>query len=326
MKEIEYFGGINVGIVGYGKLGQALENRIYSQENLNLVAIFSKREGLVSPYGSMFVKKENLEEYAGRIDYLFLCGGSFDEMTALSVSCAKLFNTIDCYDTHSNMWDYLSNLNDVNKENKTTSLIACGWDPGLFSMMRCLMFSLGQDAPFTFWGKGLSQGHSNALRQVKGVKDAISYTIPINTALKSCYNSENVPEKERHERVCYVVKEKTASKKALSKIIPLIPNYFEGYKVKVHFVSQYRLNKMKQSMPHRGEVFKSLYPQDKKCFMKFSLDLDSNPHFTAECMLMGLKALNNLSKAKKYGAFTLFDIPLKYFTSLSKKELVTKFL
>ncbi len=326
MKEIEYFKGVKVGIVGYGKLGQALESRIYAREDMCLVAIFSKREGLVSPYGTLLAKTDDLPSFENRIDYLFLCGGSFSDMEELSIKCARIFNTIDCYDNHAKMSEYISSLGKVNKESKTTSLVACGWDPGLFSMMRCLLSSISEGDATTFWGKGISQGHSNALRQIGGVKDALSYTIPVARAIKQCKDGEYVPDKQKHKRVCYVHKEHSASKRALREIICHVPDYFEGYDVRVHFVSQTRLNKMKQKLFHRGEVFKSFSIKENHFDMNFSLNLDSNPLFTAECLLIGLNALKSLARAKKYGTFTLFDIPLKYLSPLPKPNLVSKYI
>ena len=203
--------------MGYGALGQAVEKCIYNRDDLSLVAIFSKRENLISPFGSMFANMDKLENFADRIDYLFLCGGSYDEMEKLSVRCAQHFNTIDCYDTHAKMSEYISSLNKVCRESKKSSLCACGWDPGIFSMMRVLFSSVGTGDIYTFWGKGISQGHSNALRKVAGINDALSYTIPRKDAICKIKDGEKVAEKERHIRKCFICKDKRAKKFAIKK-------------------------------------------------------------------------------------------------------------
>lgn len=319
-------GNVKVGIVGYGNLGKAVEQLLSIGPDSEIVAIFSKRN-VVSPLGTKVEKYGKIADYAGKIDIMLLCGGSYAEQENMTKELLQYYNTIDCFDTHAKMQDYSLAINQIAKENKKIALFGCGWDPGLFSVMRCLFDSVSQDQSHTFWGKGVSQGHTNALKQVDGVIDALQFTLPNKNILKKCkkdccYAPKNV--KDKHSRLCYIVKDKNSSAKAITKAICEMPNYFEGYKTKVKFVSQTRLDKLKGDVSHRGQVFNHFSMLGKNFQMEFRLDLEGNALFTAQIMHTCINAFFALKQNKKYGAYSMLDIPPKYY--YSQQDAVIKLL
>ena len=310
---------LKVGIVGYGNLGMAVEQNLANNSEMELIAIFSKRN-VKSNLGNKVENANNIYKYEGEIDVLFLCGGSYDEVENTALALCQKFDTIDCFDTHAKMQVYSQNLNKITKENKRISLYACGWDPGLFSVMRSLFESICEKNVQTFWGKGVSQGHTNALKQIDGIVDALQYTIPNKKVLAKCKNDcdYDVDNNQKHVRLCYVVKDKKANKKQIVKYIKSVPNYFQGQKVITKFVSQNKLNKLKHDKSHKGEVFGKLHLCNKTFSMNFDLKLESNPIFTARVMLVCARALINLKYAHKYGAYSMLDLPIKYLQTDSK--------
>ena len=305
---------IKIGIVGYGNLGMALEQDILESSNYEIVAIFSKRN-ISSPHGTKVEMQSNILNYIGQIDIMLLCGGSYGEQEEMTKELLKSFDTIDCFDTHAKMIDYSKSLEQIAKENKKVALFGCGWDPGLFSMMRCIFDSISLGKSHTFWGKGLSQGHTNALKQINGVKDALQFTIPNKKILKKCKKDSSFvpPEKDKHSRLCYIVKEESASAKEIVKNIHQMPNYFEGYKVKIKFVPQAYLDRLKKDKSHRGQVFDNFSILSRHFEMWFGLDLESNALFTARIMQTCINALLSYKKHKKYGAYSMLDIPPKMY-------------
>lgn len=295
---------IRVGIVGFGNLGKEVEKIVASDERFRLVAIFSRRQ-IISPFGSLCEKFENVEKFAKKIDVMFLCGGSKSDIEKQAFVVAKHFHTIDCFDNHSKIETYQKNLNEQNRKNKKCSIIACGWDPGLFSITRAL-FECVEHSHETFWGKGVSQGHSQALREIEGVVEATEFTIPSRGAMKSVERGEAVPEKSKHTRLCFVHARRGANKRLLRLTIRNMPDYFEGYKTKIKFCSQKKIDKLKANMSHKGHVT-SLGGA-----MRFEVNLKSNPNFTARVLVAYSVALCHLAQNKDYGAKTIFDIPISH--------------
>ena len=295
---------IRVGIVGYGNLGKCVEEKILSDDSFRLVAIFSRRN-VSSFFGTVCDKFENINNYKRKIDIMFLCGGSKTDTETQAMIVAKNFDTIDSFDNHAHISKFRKELNDQNIKNKRCSIVCCGWDPGLFSLVRAL-FEKIDGSHETFWGKGVSQGHSQALRSLFDVEDAIQFTIPSKRAMKLVEKGESVDSKEKHIRLCYVAAKKGANKKELRKAILAMPDYFEGYRVKIKFCKQQKINKLKQNMFHKGFV------TTLGGSMRFELNLPSNPQFTAGVLVCYSKALTQLKRTKSYGAKTIAEIPVSY--------------
>lgn len=297
---------LNVGIVGYGNLGRAVEKKIRAGHDFNLVAIFSKRDlpGVIN--------YDDVENYKGKIDLLFLCGGSQNELEKQGLRLIKNFNIIDSYDNHARLKTYITKLDRLSKQNGKVALCSFGWDPGLFSFMRALFDGLGFK-PYTFWGKGLSQGHTQAIKNIPGVKDAIQFTVPSIKDIEKIKNGEKVKEgKNLHHRECYVVAAKEDRDQVKKRIISM-PDYFEGYKTTVHFVGQNKLDSLK-TFAHKGQVISASNT------INFSLNLKSNPDFTAGVITSFARAAANLIKNEKHGAYTIFDLPISSILKRDKFE------
>jgi diaminopimelate dehydrogenase len=268
---------------------------------------------------------DKLIDFKGEVDVLLLCGGSATDLPNNTASILKDFNTVDSFDTHAKIPEYFEKLDNVAKENGTLSAISIGWDPGLFSIARALFGAVlpdGQD--YTFWGKGVSQGHSDAIRRIKGVKNAIQYTIPIEEALKKVRSGENptLSASEKHLRECFVAIEDGADASEIEKQIVTMPNYFADYKTIVHFVCDEEVKKMQEKLSHGGFVIRSGSTSDGvNDILELSLKLDSNPQFTASVLVAYARAVARLKNEGKTGCVTVFDIPLKYLSPLSEEEM-----
>lgn len=287
---------INVGVVGFGNLGRAVAKQIAHNKEFNLVAVFSRRDI------ENTISYDTILDYKERIDLLFLCGGSKNDIEQQSSFLIQHFNIIDCYDNHSQLQEHIENINQLAKSNKKVALCALGWDPGLFSLMRGLFDALGH-TPYTFWGRGTSQGHTQAIKQIKGVKDALQFTIPNTHAISKIKHGKNVGTQNSHFRKCFIVANKKDEKQIRNEIINM-PHYFKGYKTSVKFVSKKQLQKLK-SFSHKGEIVSA------KNILNFSLNIKSNPDFTAKIMILFAKSLNFFHKNCNYGAKTIFDIPFR---------------
>lgn len=317
---------INVGIVGYGNLGKGVLKALKNAPDMNLVGVFTKREpsslGLneVNVYGV-----DALKNMKGQIDVLFLCGGSATDLPETTAIYLKDFNTVDSFDTHAKIPEYFEKLDKIAKENGTVSAISIGWDPGVFSIARMLFGAILPDGDdYTFWGKGVSQGHSNAIRKIDGVKNAIQYTVPIQDALDKVRSGvrPNLTTGDKHLRECYVAIEDGADKDLIERQIKTMPNYFADYTTIVNFVSNEEVVKMQQKLNHGGFVLRSgSTSSENKDLLELSLSLDSNPEFTASVLVAYGRAVTKLSKEGKRGAFTVFDIPLKYLSALPEEIL-----
>ena len=321
---------IRVGIVGYGNLGKGAHVAVSQASDLELVGIFTRREpSLVNPIMSASVyTTEELKEFKGKIDVLMLCGGSATDLPKQSAEFLKDFNTVDSFDTHAKIPEYKEKLEKIGKESGTLAGISIGWDPGIFSIMRCLFDSvLPNGSTYTFWGKGVSQGHSDAIRRIDGVLDAIQYTIPIEKAIERVRANERpaLTTREKHLRECYVVAKEGANRELIEKEIKEMPNYFADYDTTVHFVTIEELKEEHSKLMHGGFVIRSGNTSEENSHvLELSLKLDSNPEFTGSVLTAYARAVGNLAKEGKTGCVTVYDIPLKYL--YAKENLVKDLL
>ena len=323
---------INVGIVGYGNLGKGVLKAIQKCSDFNLVGVFTRRkaEDLNLPNGVNGYSTDIILEFKDKIDVLILCGGSAKDLPETTAKYLENFNTVDSFDTHAKIPEYLDNLKKVAEKSKKLSAISIGWDPGLFSIARAIFASVLPDGKdYTFWGKGVSQGHSDAIRKINGVKNAIQYTVPIQDAIDKVKGGE-MPELsslERHERVCYVCVEKEEDKDRIEKEIKEMPNYFKGYKTTVNFVSEQEVKAMQQKLSHGGEVIRTgKTSEENNQVLEFVLKLDSNPEFTGSVLVSYARAVYRLAKNGEFGVKTVFDIPLKYLSPKSEDSLIKELL
>ena len=308
-------GKIRIGICGYGNIGKGVECAIEKNKDLELVAIFSRRDpSSVNPVsGTQVVSMEEIETWKNKIDVMILCGGSAKDIPVQGPQISALFNTVDSFDTHSDIPMYLEKMNLSAKSNGNTSVISAGWDPGLFSLTRAYSTaSLPDGTNYTFWGKGVSQGHSDAIRQIKGVKNAIQYTIPVEKVIETIRNGET-PElstREKHLRECFVVIQDGEDKERIENEIKTMPKYFSDYDTTVNFVSEEELKRNHSKMPHGGFVIRSgKTSEGNSQVIEYKLKLDSNPEFTASILVAYARACYRLNKSGQFGAFTVLDIP-----------------
>ena len=318
---------IRLGILGYGNLGRGVQYAASLCEDMEVTAVFTRRDP-ASVKTVLPVKVEHtdaLASYVGKIDVLILCGGSATDLPVQSVEAVRLFNTVDSFDTHAKIPAYFTALDKAGKEAGHLGVMSVGWDPGLFSLARAYFTALpGTGEAYTFWGKGVSQGHSDAIRRVAGVKDARQYTVPVESALERVRSGENpqLTTREKHTRECYVVAEEGADLARIEREIKEMPNYFADYDTTVHFISEEELREKHGGIPHGGFVLragKSAAGND--YLMEFSLKLGSNPEFTSGVLVAYARAVYRLHGEGKTGAVTVFDIAPKYLSPLSEAEM-----
>ncbi len=319
---------IRIGIVGYGNLGKGVELAIKQNPDMKLTYVFTRRapEDIKLKDSSVKVMHvSDAEKVKNEIDVMILCGGSATDLPEQGPVFARMFNTVDSFDTHAKIPEYFDAVDQASKAAGKVGIISVGWDPGLFSMNRILAEAvLPQGTEYTFWGRGVSQGHSDAIRRVKGVKGGVQYTIPKDEAIQRVRNGENpnLSTREKHFRDCYVVAEEGADKAAIEKEIVNMPNYFADYETKVTFISEEELRKNHSAMPHGGFVIRSGNTgENTKHIIEFSLKLDSNPEFTASVLVAAARATYRLSSEGQSGAKTMFDIPLGYLSIKSATQL-----
>ena len=301
---------INIGIVGYGNLGKSVEKEILKNKNFNLVSIFSRRQ-IISVHGTTVEPYENFKEYKNKIDIMILCGGSLSDLEWQTREISQFFDCINSFDTHSKLKLELETLSKITHNNHHRVIIACGWDPGIFSIVRSLFYTISHEEPITFWGKGISMGHSDAIRKQPNVDDAVEFTIPNKVAVckaKAGILDSSIP---RHFRECYVVSN-SKNKDLLTHQIKNIPNYFKGQPTTVHYVSNLDLLKLKSKMSHKGEIVSNFLISKNKNKMFFSVKMQSNPEFTARVMVAYTKAIVNMKKKNISGAFTPVNIPISF--------------
>ncbi|MEN1969898.1 diaminopimelate dehydrogenase [Lentibacillus sp. N15] len=324
---------VNVGIVGYGNLGKGVEAAIGQQPDMELVAIFTRRDPDTLQVKDPNVKVlhiEDAKQYQEQIDVMILCGGSATDLPEQVPAIAKMFNTVDSFDTHAKIPEYFASVDHVAQASETTSIISVGWDPGLFSINRVMSEAvLQQGETYTFWGKGLSQGHSDAVRRLDGVKNGVQYTIPSEKVIEQVRNGENpaVSKVDRHTRTCYIVPEEGADTARIEQEIKTMPNYFDEYETTVHFINEEELARDHSAMPHGGFVIRSGKTGDgNDQIVEFSLRLDSNPEFTSSVLVAYARAAHRLSEEGQHGAKTVYDVAPGYISPKSAEKLRKDYL
>lgn len=323
---------IKIGICGYGNLGKGIEKDIVNVTDMELVAIFTRRKP-----GTLNITSQNItskvpvisinevESWKDKIDVMIMCGGSATDLPIQVPEMAKLFNTVDSFDTHAKIPEYYEKVNNSSLSANTTSVISGGWDPGIFSIARTYANAiLPQGKTYTFWGKGVSQGHSDAIRRIDGVKNGVQYTIPIEDAINRVRSGENPELKvaEKHLRECFVVAEDGADLQEIERKIKTMPNYFDEYNTIVHFITEQDLREKHSKMPHGGFVIHSgKTGEENNQIIEFSLKLDSNPEFTASVLITLARATFKLNKQGQYGAKTILDIPPAMLSMKTPEQL-----
>ena len=321
---------IRIGIVGFGNLGKGVEEAISFQKDMELKAIFSRREIKNVRSGVPVVAVEKAVEYKYEIDVMILCGGSATDLPVQGAKFASNFHTVDSFDNHARIPEYFEKIHQSAMESGKLSLISTGWDPGLFSLMRVLgeaVLPLGKT--YTFWGRGLSQGHSDAIRRIPGVKKGAQYTVPNEGALQDIRDGKqpDMVATEMHHRICYVVAEEGADQKKIATAIKTMPHYFAPYHTEVHFISDLEFDADHQKMPHGGKVLRSgISATEENQLLEFGLSLNSNPQFTASVLVAYARAVYRMSKEGKTGAVTVFDIPIGHLSAQAPEILRKEFL
>ncbi len=321
---------MKIGILGYGNLGRGVELAIAQNEDMELFGVFTRRPPeSVQTAGSdvRVLPIDTVEDYKDEIDVMILCGGSATDLPEQGPKYASLFNCVDSFDTHAKIPEYFEKVNEAAKAAGKTGIISVGWDPGLFSIERLLFESVLTDGEtYTFWGKGVSQGHSDAIRRVAGVKNGKQYTIPVEEAVNAARSGNNptLTTRQKHLRECFVVPEEGVNLAEIETAIKTMPNYFADYDTIVHFISQEEFEKNHSGIPHGGFVIRGGGTgEDLKTrhVMEFSIKLDSNPEFTSSVLVAYARAAYRLSQEGSCGARTVLDIPLSYLSPKSGEQL-----
>ena len=320
---------IRIAIAGYGNIGKGVECAIKQNRDMELYGVFSRRnpESVKTLTGTKVYSIDDLVDHKDNVDVLILCGGSAKDLPVQTPEFAKNFNVIDSFDTHAKIPEHFKNVDDAAKKSGKVAIISIGWDPGMFSINRLYAEAiLPSGADYTFWGKGVSQGHSDAIRRIDGVIDARQYTIPVEDAVKRVRNGENpiLSTREKHERECFVVAEADADLKRIEEEIKTMPNYFLDYNTTVHFISQEEMDKNHSGIPHGGMVLrcgKTGLSEENNHVIEYSLKLDSNPEFTSSVLVAYARAAYRLNKEGDSGCKTAFDIAPKYLSPKSPEEL-----
>ncbi len=321
---------IRIGILGYGNLGKGVESAIKQNPDMELAAVFTRRNPQDLVIRTQQVPVLSADELAGmqdKIDVLILCGGSATDLPVQTPAYAGDYNVVDSFDTHAKIPEHFAKVQEAAASGKKTAIISVGWDPGMFSLNRLygnVILPEGKD--YTFWGKGVSQGHSDAIRRVEGVKDGKQYTIPVEAALEAVRSGSN-PElttRQKHIRECFVVPKEGADLKKIEAEIKNMPNYFADYDTTVHFITQEELQKNHSSIPHGGFVLRTGVTgvdKENKHLIEYRLKLDSNPEFTASVLVAYARAAYRMNQEGLYGCKTVFDVAPAYLSPLSGEEL-----
>lgn len=316
---------INIGIVGYGNLGKAAEKVILSNKDFNLVAIFSRR-AVTSKFGTSVEPYENYILYTKKIDIMLLCGGSKSDLEIQTPEIARHYNCINTFDTHKKIPDEFVKLDEICKTSGHIALISCGWDPGLFSIVRALFAAVSKTSPLTFWGRGVSMGHSDAIRRIEGVEDAVQFTVPNPDAVRLAKFGGQAADIPLHKRECYVLAPKSEQRRIEAEI-KNIPNYFLGQPTSVKFVDRLELLKLKNKLFHKGRVIGTFMSSPKvKHNLEFSVKMDSNPEFTASIMSAYILAVSHLNDRGFCGALTPLDVPVSFLFKKDRLELIRQFV
>ena len=321
---------IKIGILGYGNLGRGVECAVKQNDDMELVAVFTRRnpeDVKILTETATVCNVADVEDWKDKIDVMIICGGSATDLPKQTPVYAKMFNVIDSFDTHARIPEHFANVDAAAKEGGHVGIISVGWDTGMFSLNRLYANAILPDGnDYTFWGKGVSQGHSDAIRRVEGVKDGKQYTIPVEAALKAVRNGEN-PElttRQKHTRECFVVLEEGADAAKVEEEIKTMPNYFSDYDTTVHFISEEELKANHSGIPHGGFVLRSGktgWDGENKHLIEYSLKLDSNPEFTSSVLIAYARAAYRLASEGQSGCKTVFDIAPAYLSAKSGEEL-----
>ena len=325
---------MKIGIYGYGNLGRGVEAALRQNPDMEIVGVFTRRDpATVKTVTGIPVYSASLvQDFTAEIDVMIICGGSASDLPEMTPMLAEHFNVIDSFDTHARIPEHFANVEKAAMTTGHTALISAGWDPGLFSLARLYMNTvLPEGKDYTFWGRGVSQGHSDAIRRIPGVKDARQYTVPVPSALASVRNGENpdLSTRQKHTRECYVVAEEGADKALIEKQIKEMPNYFADYDTTVTFITEEEMKRDHSELPHGGQVIRSGATGEggkHKHVMEFSLKLDSNPEFTASVLVACARAIGRMNTRGIYGCKTLFDIAPADLSPLTPEEMRKKLL
>ena len=321
---------VRIGIIGYGNIGRGVEAAIKQNPDCEMAGVFTRRDPAtvkITTEGGKVYPVSELAAHKDDIDVCIVCGGSATDLPKQTPEIAKMFNVVDSFDTHARIPEHFDNVDAAAKNAGTVGIISVGWDPGMFSLNRMYANAIlpnGKD--YTFWGKGVSQGHSDAIRRIDGVKDGKQYTIPVDAALEAVRNGEN-PElttRQKHTRECFVVLEDGADAKKVENEIKTMPNYFADYDTTVHFISEEELKENHSGIPHGGFVIRSGktgWEEENSHVIEYSLKLDSNPEFTASVIVAYARAAYRLSQEGVSGCKTVFDIAPAYLSAKSGEEL-----
>ncbi|MBE6827142.1 MAG: diaminopimelate dehydrogenase [Ruminococcaceae bacterium] len=319
-----------IGIVGYGNLSRGVESAIRQSDDLELVAVFTRRNPdsvKIRTQGVPVAGTDEIEKWKDRIDVLVIGGGSATDLPVQTPKYAEMFNVIDSFDTHAKIPEHFANVDAAAKRAGKVGIISIGWDPGMFSLMRMISTAvLPEGKNYTFWGKGVSQGHSDAVRRIEGVVDARQYTIPVDSAVDTVRRGEtpDFTARQQHTRECFVVAEEGADKARIEKEIKEMPNYFDAYDTTVHFITAEEMKRDHSGLPHGGFVIRSGrtgFDKENKHIIEYNLKLDSNPEFTGSVIAAYARAAHRLNIEGQTGCKTIFDIPAAYLSPLSAEEL-----
>lgn len=321
---------MKIGIIGYGNLGRGVECAIKENPDTQLVAVFTRRDPSkvkIQTPNVPVLNVADVKNWVGKIDVMILCGGSATDLPTQTPEYAKMFNVVDSFDTHAKIPEHFANVDAAAKASGHVAIISVGWDPGLFSLVRAYANAILPDGnDYTFWGKGVSQGHSDAIRRVKGVKNAKQYTVPIDDALEAVRSGKN-PElttRQKHLRECYVVLEEGADAAEVENAIKTMPNYFADYDTVVNFISEEELLTKHAGLAHGGFVIRSGktgIQKENNHIIEFNLKLDSNPEFTTAVLVAYARAAYRLNKEGNNGCKTVFDIAPAYLSAQDGAEL-----
>ncbi len=326
---------MNIGIYGYGNLGRGVEDAIKRNPDMSLKAVFTRRnpESLkIATEDVPVVSTSEILSWKDKIDVLIICGGSATDLPEMTPALAESFNVVDSYDNHSGISVHCANVDAKALEGKKTALISCGWDPGMFSLNRLYASAILPDGKdYTFWGKGVSQGHSDAIRRIDGVIDARQYTVPVEEAVNSVREGTQ-PEltvRQKHKRECFVVAEEGADKDRITREIVTMPAYFEPYDTTVTFISAEEMKEKHSELPHGGNVIRTGFTGKDNCHsqvIEYSLRLDSNPEFTGSVLVAFARAVCRMSARGDYGCKTVFDIAPADISMIDRNELIAHML
>ena len=321
---------MRIGILGYGNLGRGVECAIRQNPDMELAAVFTRRNPesvSIMTEGVPVLSADDAASMQDKIDVLIICGGSAPDLPVQTPAFAKLFNVIDSFDTHAKIPQHFANVDAAAKESGKIGIISIGWDPGMFSLNRMYANAILTDgSDYTFWGKGVSQGHSDAVRRIEGVLDARQYTIPVPSAVEAVRNGESptLTTRQKHTRECFVVAEPGADLKRIEEEIKTMPNYFSDYDTTVHFITQEEMQRDHSGIPHGGMVIRSGKTGkdgEHRHIIEYSLKLDSNPEFTASVLVAYARAAYRMNREGQSGCKTIFDVPPAYLSALDGETL-----